>query len=146
MRQLLVFGDRIFKIEIPDDAKITFGPWSPPTRDERGGLSRGFNPTGTLRIYQGSKENIVALFAGVTGFRDLSLSYAEQVAVEEGASIWKDDEEGYFRESKVQRTKTWTAGDIGPTVIEEVEPEEEIPFEEPPPPKPKPRRTRKKAA
>jgi hypothetical protein len=130
MRQLLVFGEKTFKLEIPDDAKITFGPWSPPMRNEHG-FERSFNPTGTLRIYQGSKENIVALFAGVTGFRDLSLSYAEEVAKEEGATIWRDDEQGYFRESKVQRTKTWTPGDDGPPVIEAA-------------PKPK-RRTRKKA-
>lgn len=142
MRQLLVFGDKTFKIEIPDDAKITFGPWSPPTRssnnpsgaDMFGGPR--YSPTGTLRVYQGSKENIVALFAGVTGFRDLSLSYAEQVAVEEGASIWRDDQEGYVREDKVSRTRTWGPGDSGPPQIEEG-----IPFEEePPPPK---RRSRK---
>jgi hypothetical protein len=108
MRQLLVFGARTFKIEIPDDAKITFGPWSPPTKN-RGGMyqEQGFNPTGTLRIYRGSKENIVALFAGVTGFRDLSLSYQEQVAKEEGATIWKDDDEGYVREDKFSRKKEW---------------------------------------
>jgi len=29
MRQLLVFGEKTFKIEVPDDAKITYGPWSP---------------------------------------------------------------------------------------------------------------------
>jgi hypothetical protein len=109
MRQLLVFGERVFKIEIPDDAKITFGSWSPPTQSRSGRpyQENGFNPTGTLRIYRGSKENIVALFAGVTGFRDLSLSYQEQVAKEEGATIWKDDEEGYVREDKFSRTKEW---------------------------------------
>jgi hypothetical protein len=140
MRQLLVFGEKTFKIEIPDDAKITFGPWSPPTRgqDSHNWHASG-KSTGTLRVYQGSKENIVALFAGVTGFRDLSLSYAEQVAVEEGATIWKDNEEGYVRESKVARSKSWSAGDIGPPVIEELD--DEI-VDEPPP---KPRRSRKKA-
>jgi hypothetical protein len=139
VRQLLVFGEKTFKIEIPDDAKITFGPWSPPAANGDPSWARNGKAVGTLRIYQGSKENIVALFAGVTGFRDLSLSYAEQVAVEEGATIWKDNEEGYVRESKVARSKSWSAGDIGPAVIE---PEDEIPFEEPPP---KPRRARKKA-
>ena len=140
MRQLLVFGDRTFKIEIPDDAKITFGPWSPPTRGQDShAWHQSGKSAGTLRIYQGSKENIVALFAGVTGFRDLSLSYAEQVAVEEGATIWKDNEEGYVRESKVSRSKSWGPGDSGPPAIEAVLDDEDIPFE---PPK---RRTRKKA-
>ena len=144
MRQLLVFGEKTFKIEIPDDAKITFGPWSPPTRSRNNPSgadmfgSPSYSSTGTLRIYQGSKENIVALFAGVTGFRDLSLSYAEQVAVEEGATIWKDNEEGYVRESKVARSKNWSPGDIGPPAL--IEPVEDELDDEPPP---KPRRRRK---
>jgi hypothetical protein len=144
MRQLLVFGDKTFKIEIPDDAKITFGPWSPPTqRQDSHAWHQSGRSTGTLRVYQGSKENIVALFAGVTGFRDLSLSYAEQVAVEEGASIWRDDQEGYVREDKVSRRRSWSPGDTGPPQLEVVvEDEDEIPFEEEPPP---PKRRRKKA-
>jgi hypothetical protein len=104
MKQLLVFGEKTFKITVPDDSKITFGPWSPPTK--------GFDRTpesmkGTLRIYQGTKEHILACFAGVSGFRDLSLQYAEQIAKEEGAVIWKDDKQGYQREEKVKRTEEW---------------------------------------
>jgi hypothetical protein len=140
MRELLVFGDKTFKVEIPDDAKVTFGPWSPPTRGQDSvGWHNSGRSAGTLRIYRGSKENIVALFAGVTGFRDLSLSYAEVIAKEEGATIWKDDEHGYVRESKVSRQKTWGPGDTGPPAIEAV-PEEEEELEEEPPPK---RRRRK---
>src|SRR5215467_13081559 len=56
MKQLLVFGEKTFKIEVPDDAKITFGPFSPPTRD---GYARPERAVGTLRIYKGSKENVV---------------------------------------------------------------------------------------
>lgn len=112
-RELLVFGDKTFKIGIPDDAKITFGPWSPPTGQHSG---RGFGDpqhrTGTLRIYQGSKENIVACFAGVWGFRDLTLDYSEEVAKEEGATIWKSDQDGYVREDKISRTKEWTSGSV----------------------------------
>jgi hypothetical protein len=110
-RQLLVFGDKTFKIDIPDDAKITFGPFSPPSRVDGYG-SRPERAIGTLRIYQGSKENIVALFAGVSGFRDLSLGYAEEVAKEEGATIWKSDERGYEREEKIARTKEWVAPEL----------------------------------
>jgi hypothetical protein len=106
VRQLLVFGERTFKIEVPDDAKVTFGPWSPPSRGDVNWQGSG-RAEGTLRIYRGSKENIVALFTGVRGFRDLSLSYQEQVAKEEGATIWKDDDEGYVREDKFSRKKEW---------------------------------------
>lgn len=106
LKQLLVFGDKTFKIGIPDDAKITFAPWSPPRSNDRG-FQEQRNTTGTLRIYQGTKENIIACFSGVHGFRDLSLEYAEEVAREEGAVIWKDDEKGYVRESKVEQTRDW---------------------------------------
>lgn len=106
MRQLLVFGERTFKITIPDDAKVTFGPFSPPTRDAHAWRESG-RAAGTLRIYKGTKDNIVACFIGVHGFRDLSLEYAEEVAREEGATIWKSDEHGYVREEKFKQTRDW---------------------------------------
>lgn len=78
MRKILVFDvDGKFTVEVPDDAKLTFGPAIPyPARAEQRSL--GFNPGGgdrsySLRIYKGSKENLLAVFAGVKGFRDLSL-------------------------------------------------------------------------
>ena len=104
MKQLLVFGDKTFKISIPDDAKVTFGPFSPPTKGQSYNEDRA---RGTLRIYQGTKENILACFAGVHGFRDLSLQYAEEVAKEEGATIWKSDENGYEREEKRSSRREW---------------------------------------
>lgn len=103
-KQLLVYGATTFKITVPDDAKVTFGPWSPPSK--KGNWDSG-DKRGTLRIYQGTKDNIIACFAGVEGFRDLTMQYAEQVAKEEGAVIWKDDQDGYVREDKVQRKKEW---------------------------------------
>lgn len=113
MRQLLVFGYKTFKITIPDDAKITFGPWSPPRKNKAGDWEFNRESTergGTLRIYAGKSEklgNLIACFSNVTSFRDLMLGYAEEVAREEGATIWKDDETGYVREEKVKREKDW---------------------------------------
>lgn len=115
-RELLVFGQKTFKIRVPDDSRITFGPWSPPSVGEKtsyGATERAL--AGTLRVYQGktkTSEDVIAVFSGVTGFRDLSLGYAEEVAREEGATIWKDDEEGYVRESKVSKKKTWVTPQI----------------------------------
>ena len=52
-RDLYVFGDTTFTLTIPDKARLTFGPWSPPPK-------KGENPAywhesgksrGTLRIY-----------------------------------------------------------------------------------------------
>jgi hypothetical protein len=43
----------------------------------------------------------------VQGFRDLTMEYAEEIAVEEGATIWKSDAEGYVREDKIQQSREW---------------------------------------
>lgn len=104
-RQLLVVGEKTFRITIPDDAKVTFGPWSPGSKEANYGSDR--TKAGTLRIYQGTKENIIACFSGVQSFRDLGMGYSEQVVVQEGASIWKDDQEGYVREEKVSKKTEW---------------------------------------
>jgi hypothetical protein len=105
-KQLLVFGEKTFKITVPKTCKTTFGPWSPPSKKGNWDTEA---KRGTLRIYEGaiSEKNIIACFSGVTGFRDLSMGYAEEVAREEGAVIWKDDEKGYQREDKVKRSKEW---------------------------------------
>jgi len=106
-RTLLVQSNPNFKITIPADAKVTFAPFSPPSRNDRG-YSNSFNPVGTLRIYKGSKENVIGVFTGVEGFRDITnIEYAEEVAREEGAILWKADEGGYQREEKVQRSSEW---------------------------------------
>ena len=94
------------RITVPDGAQLTFGPWSPPGK--RGEFQDG-RAVGTLRIYQGSKDNIIGCFSGIVSFRDMGLEYAEEVAREEGATIWKSDEKGYMREDKVKRTKDWVA-------------------------------------
>lgn len=108
MRQLLVFGAKTFKITIPDDARVTFGPWSPPNPKNPDRFDQE-SRKGTLRVYRGSEKTgcALAVFSNVAGFRDLSIGYAEEVAREEGAVIWKDDERGYTREEKVKREREW---------------------------------------
>lgn len=116
MRELLVFGEKTFKISIPDDAKITFGPWSPPSA----GVKAYDSPkalSGTLRVYENAKSgaSVLAVFSGVNGYRDTSLGYAEEVAREEWATIWKSDEHGYQREERVSAQTKWvdSAGLLG---------------------------------
>ncbi len=106
-RTLLVDGDRTFRITVPDDAKITFGPFAPPTGKESNyGASERLR--GTLRIYQGTKDNIIGCFSPVGSFRDLnSIDYSELVAKEEGAAIWKNDADGYQREEKQSVRHEW---------------------------------------
>ncbi len=115
-RKLLVFGQKTFKITVPAGARVTFGPWSPPSAESKNYGTSDRALVGTLRVYHGASrttENVIAVFSGVTGFRDLSIGYAEQVAREEGATIWKDDENGYVREEKVKREQAWITPQLG---------------------------------
>jgi hypothetical protein len=111
VRELLVFGEKTFKINVPEGAKITFGPWSPPSASAKSvSYDRSERAlAGTLRIYENTKAgaSVLAVFSGVSGYRDLSLGYAEEVAREEGAVIWKSDEKGYEREEKISSQKEW---------------------------------------
>lgn len=117
MRTLLVFGEKTFKIKVPDEAKITFGPWSPPNSTVKSAYTGDARAlAGTLRVYESAKAgaSIIAVFSGVNGYRDLSMDYAEEVAVEQGATIWKSDQNGYEREEKVSRKREWVETQIGP--------------------------------
>jgi hypothetical protein len=108
VRTLLVFvvPDKEFKIDIPDEAKVTFGPWSPPS-------AKGYthNPIGTLRVYANSKTGADCLLveSGVTGFRDTAaIHYQEKVLREEGSTVWKSDEFGYSREERASGFRHWS--------------------------------------
>lgn len=107
-RTLLVTGRETFKVVVPADAKITYGPWAPPSAKGRGDYdSANRSYGGTLRIYEGT--SIIAVFTGVDGYRDLGLEYSKQVAVEEGSVIWKSDTKGYHKEERLQRDERWEA-------------------------------------
>lgn len=109
-RTLLVYGAKTFKITVPEDAKLTFGPFSPPQSRGANKLSEPWTTSdraGTLRVYDKATGNPLGVFSGVNGFRDLSIGYAELIAKEEGASLWKDDDKGYTREHKQSQTREW---------------------------------------
>ena len=61
--------DRTFNLSLPEGVKITYGPWAPPSTAKVNGYHEPGKARGTLRVYQGSKDNIIALFTGVTSFR-----------------------------------------------------------------------------
>lgn len=122
-------GDKNVKVTIPDDARVTFGPFSPPTKDKYGSMRSEGGSQGTLRVYSfgtETKASILAVVTNVRGFRDTGMvQYMEEVAKEEGATMWKSDADGYVREEKVKRSKDW----IDPErQIEMQETDEEIPF------------------
>lgn len=111
-RTIEVNGEKKFRIEIPDDAELTFGPWSPPTKEDRG-FRNEEQRRGTLRVYNAGKKQIIGVFAGVTAFRDLSvIGYAEEVVRLEGETLWKSDENGYQTESKQAGKRAWV-GELG---------------------------------
>lgn len=119
IRTILVFGDKTFRIRVPSYAKLTFGPSSPPPRGRNAGMAdwSSGDKAGTLRVCGRTTKDVLAVFAGVRGFRDLSLEYSELVAREEGASLWKSDETGYTREEKSSQTKTWVDGEVEPRLL-----------------------------
>lgn len=108
-RTLLVKGpEGEFKITIPAGARVTFGPTIPFTpRNTRGGFGE-FNPGGgySLRVYENATNtSLIAVFAGVQGFRDITMPHAKLVIREAGKAVWKSDEEGYKVEQEVKHTK-----------------------------------------
>jgi|SRR5215467_10927323 len=106
MREILVSaGPRRFKLTIPEDAVISFGPWSPPREGSRQAYD---DKVGTLRIYTKDKKDILGCFSGVTSFRDTSrLGYAEEIAKEEVSTVWRDDHDGFYREVRGKREQEW---------------------------------------
>ena len=91
-------------------------PQSPPTSEGKYSTVSDKALNGTLRVYETAKAgaSVLAVFSGVTGYRDMSIEYAEEVAREEGAVIWKSDKDGYKREEKVSRASDWVTPVIGP--------------------------------
>lgn len=103
-RVLLVEGKKTFRITIPDEAKITFGPWSPGSKNDAYSEAKG-----TLRVYEtkNANANILGVWSGVTGFREEEIEYEEMVIREEGRAIWNSSKKGYRREEEVNREIEW---------------------------------------
>lgn len=106
MRTLRVYdrkGD--FVIEVPDDAKVTFGYFNPAApRDQSRDYTHHDNVARqtALRIYEGKteKSNQLACFLGVTGFRDESLPLTRmQERVTIVRQMQDDPEEGMFTDN-----------------------------------------------
>jgi hypothetical protein len=89
-----------FRIGIPADAKITFGPSFPPMKNERG---YGKPMEYALRIYRGSKDNLIAVFTGVREFREDGMTVEKKIHSEAGKTLWRSDEEGFKVATSVKR-------------------------------------------
>lgn len=107
--------DGEYQIEIPADAQLTFGPAIPQARSDKGGYSVDPRREYALRVYQGTKTNIIAVFTGVVEFRVLDLfAVKKKIASEAGQTIWKSDEEGFEISKKVKREGKWVDETLGP--------------------------------
>lgn len=118
MRTLIVEGDEEFRVEIPDDARITFGPWSPPNKDGRH-MYGDDAKRGTLRVYKNSSsDSVIFVRSGVTGFRDTAaVNFKKKVAQQVGATLWETDEGGYEKTEVVQNTTRWVDPDDAPKAL-----------------------------
>lgn len=102
---LVTARSKKFQITIPDEAVLTFGPWSPPVKNKPW---REDESAGTLRVYTDAKKtDQLAMFSGVESFRDTSIEYMEEVLVQKGATVWESDEKGYVTEDKRQGSRQW---------------------------------------
>jgi len=104
-RRLLVEGHKTFRITIPDQAKVTFGPWSPGAKD-----NYAQDKNGTLRVYESKAAgaSILGVWSGVKSFREEAvLDYEERTLVEKGSTVWESDKHGYKREEAVNRREQW---------------------------------------
>lgn len=113
-------GAKEARLTIPDDARVTFGPFSPPAGDKTVDYGRGNDgrSKGTLRVYAGGStkatESVLAVITGVESFFDTAVvDFEEAVATEEVRKVWKSDASGYRTETVANISKEW----VDPTEI-----------------------------
>lgn len=120
-RTILVMGEKEFRITIPEDSELTFGPWSPPKEGERNYNTRE-ERRGTLRVYGPKRKEIYAVFSGVASFRDISvIEYTEKKMVLEGDTVWKSDSDGYEMRKSETRTRAEWVQEV-PELVESPDP------------------------
>jgi hypothetical protein len=107
MREIMVqTHDGTFKVEVPDDAKLTYGYFNPGQKENpRGFESNQDQRRACLRVYKGSPKNGVQLaaFTGVVSFRDTELKVTRLVAKVKGEEqFWQDDDGNMERTSSRQ--------------------------------------------
>lgn len=86
-------GDGDFRVEVPGESKVTFGPALPVGRKERMMTGMG-EQVYALRVYKGPTERagLLAVFPGITGFRDLGEVKVHRPARQDNGEIgWVED-------------------------------------------------------
>lgn len=101
-REILVYlsnGQKMLVGDIPANAKITFGKLQPGERDFHSGGN-------ALRIYT-TTNNQLAVFCGVSSFRDLSLTVKEQKISRKLKSNAVTGPNGQHRDEDYDEVVTW---------------------------------------
>lgn len=91
-------GDKIVE-GVPGNAKITYGPVQPGSKEYRGGEN-------ALRIYT-TGNNQLAVFLGVTEFRDLSLTVKGKKVKERQSRKAEAGPNGESIETEIEESYTW---------------------------------------
>jgi len=96
-------GDK--RITLPAGSRITFGPTIPyQKKDSYGQEHKGYS----LRVYSSSAtDSLIAVFCGISSFRDITIPVEKLIIREAGKSVWKSDEHGYKVENEVQKEGKW---------------------------------------
>lgn len=90
-----------FRVTVPSDWKVTFGPVAP-----------GVRGSGDLALRFWEQENKQrAIFRNVVSFRDLSIPFSREVISKSGSSAWESSEEGSSNFESVKVTKDWSEDD-----------------------------------
>ena len=87
-----------FRMEIPEEWKVTYGPVF-----QGGKYGGGEN---ALRVYEAESKQR-AIFTGVRSFRDLSIPVKRLLVSEKGSNKWEADRNGRRSKSNVEYERKW---------------------------------------
>lgn len=92
-------GSERFRIDIPANFKVTFGPLTPGSK---------FGSAYALRVYESDTKQR-AVFVDVTSFRDLSIPYRKYVKNTKSASQSEHTDKRDSHSSETQRSDEWVS-------------------------------------
>lgn len=101
-------GEGQFKLDVPEGARLTFGPDVPFERRGPGVYDRPFAGNArayALRVYIG--DELIACLAGVHWFRKETIPMSRLIHVETGRKVWESSKDGYKVEEAVKRDGDW---------------------------------------
>lgn len=105
---MIQMKDDEYRVTIPAGARVTFGPTIPYQKKSKNGYASESHDGYSLRVYENEKnDSLIAVFSGVSSFRDIAIPHAKLIIRESGKSVWKSDEEGYKVEHEIKKEQTF---------------------------------------